>query len=297
MTHKSLMQRFSAFDAAVYLIMFFVLSVLMYPLWYVLMASVSDVARVYENPLLLLPRGFNLLSYDRIIQNSDIWSSYKNTLLYTVAGVTINIIMTVLGGYALSRSDFYGRNVFTFIMVFTMFFNGGLIPTYLIIKNMRLLNTFWVMVIPNAIATYYVILARTFFQTRIPHELQESAKIDGCANFRMLVKVVLPLSIPFISVIVLFYAMAHWNSYFQALIYLNDRKRWPLQLLLREILVQAQMDNMQEAFIYEGLSDRVMVREGLKYSTVVVASVPLLVVYPFLQRFFKEGILVGALKG
>jgi putative aldouronate transport system permease protein len=178
-----------------------------------------------------------------------------------------------------------------------MFFSGGLIPTYLLVRNLKMLNTFWAMVIPNAVATYYIILARTFFQTRVPVELQESARIDGCSNFQLFLKIVLPLAVPFISVITLFYSMGHWNSYFQALIYLTNRKMWPLQMILREILVQVQMDSMMQIAMDEGFADRIIIREGLKYSTIVVASLPLLLVYPFLQRFFKEGILVGALKG
>jgi putative aldouronate transport system permease protein len=231
------------------------------------------------------------------MENVEIWSSYLNTIKYTVVGVIINVGMTIFGGYPLSRKDFVGRNVFTVLIVFTMFFSGGLIPTYLLVRNLKMVNTLWAMVIPNAVATYYIILARTFFQTRVPFELQESAKIDGCGNFELFLKIVLPLSLPFISVITLFYSMGHWNSYFQAMIYLTNRKLWPLQMILREILVQVNMDSMMQPIVDEGFAERVIIREGLKYSTVVVASLPLLLVYPFLQRFFKEGILVGALKG
>jgi putative aldouronate transport system permease protein len=285
------------FDVIVFVVVVLFLLIIVYPLWFVIIASISNPVLYRDNPFLIIPRGFNLISYERVFENADIWMSYLNTVRYTVAGVAINVIMTVLGGYPLSRKDFVGRNVFTFIIVFTMFFSGGLIPTYLLVRNLKMLNTFWAMVIPNAVATYYIILARTFFQTRVPLELQESAKIDGCSNFQVFLKVVLPLAVPFISVITLFYSMGHWNSYFQALIYLTNRKLWPLQMVLREILVQGQMDSMMQVAVDEGYAERMIIREGLKYSTVVVASLPLLLVYPFLQRFFKEGILVGALKG
>jgi putative aldouronate transport system permease protein len=294
---KRLFAKLELFDVVVFGIVLALLCIIVYPLWFVIMASVSNPVLYRDNPFLIVPRGFNLLSYERVFQNADIWMSYLNTIKYTIAGVAVNVIMTVLGGYPLSRKDFVGRNVFTFIIVFTMFFSGGLIPTYLLVRNLKMLNTFWAMVIPNAVATYYIILARTFFQTRVPMELQESARIDGCSNFQLFLKVVLPLAVPFISVITLFYSMGHWNSYFQALIYLTNRKMWPLQMILREILVQVQMDSMMQVAVDEGYADRMVIREGLKYSTVVVASLPLLLVYPFLQRFFKEGILVGALKG
>jgi len=297
MDNRSGIEKFSFFDLMTHAVIGIFLILIIYPLWYVIIASISNPIRILQTSFLLVPREFNLKAYERVFQNSDIWSSYWNTIKYTFTGTAINIVMTILGGYTLSRRDFYGRNFFTFMFVFTMFFSGGLIPFYLVVRDLRMTNTFWSMVIPNAVATYYIILARTFFQTRVPLELQESARIDGCTNFMLLIKVVIPLSTPFISVIALFYSIGHWNSYFNALIFLSDRARWSLQLVLREILVQAQMDSMMAAATDEGYADRILMREGLRYSTVVVASVPLLAVYPFLQRFFKEGILVGALKG
>jgi len=297
MEDRSRLDKIGFFDVAVILVMVIFLILILYPLWYVIVASFSNPIRISQATVLFVPLDFNLASYERVFKNSEIWVCYLNTIKYTLIGTAINIVMTILGGYPLSRQDFYGRNFFTFIFVFTMFFSGGLIPFYLVVRDLRMLNTMWAMVIPNAVATYYIILARTFFQTRVPTELQESARIDGCTNVQLLIKVVLPLATPFISVITLFYSIGHWNSYFNALIFLTDRTKWSLQLLLREILVQAQMDSMMAAATDEGYADRLLVREGLKYSTVVVASLPLLATYPFLQRFFKEGILVGALKG
>jgi putative aldouronate transport system permease protein len=271
--------------------------IILYPLVFVLSASFSDARLIYQNPIVLWPKGFTLEGYKTVFENSDIWNGYKNTFVYTILGTFVNILMTVLGAYPLSRKDFYGRNLFTFFFVFTMFFNGGLIPTYLVIQSLGMINTVWVMVIPMAISVYNLIIMRTYFQTRIPEELQESAKIDGCSNIRLLIKIVLPLSTPIIAVMVLFYAVGHWNSYFHALIYLSDRTRYPLQLVLREILLRSEMESMLNIATDEAYAERMMSRESIKYAVVAVASIPMLILYPFLQKFFKEGIMVGALKG
>ena len=285
------------FAAIVVALVALFLFVILYPMLFVISASLSDTRLVYENPLLIIPKGFNLLSYGTVFENRDIWTGYRNTVLYTLAGTLLNVIMTVMAAYPLSRKDFYGRNFFTFIFIFTMFFNGGLIPTYLVVRNLGLLNKFVVMILPNAVNVYYIVIMRTFFQTRIPDEIEESAKIDGCTNIYMLIKIILPLAVPVIAVMVMFYSVGHWNSYFQALIYLTSRNRFPLQLILREILVRNQMEEMLTIATDEEYAQRLMTREGLKYAVVVVASVPILVLYPFLQKFFKEGIMIGALKG
>ena len=285
------------FAAIVVALVALFLFVILYPMLFVISASLSDTRLVYENPLLIIPKGFNLLSYGTVFENRDIWTGYRNTVLYTLAGTLLNVVMTVMAAYPLSRKDFYGRNFFTFIFIFTMFFNGGLIPTYLVVRNLGLLNKFVVMILPNAVNVYYIVIMRTFFQTRIPDEIEESAKIDGCTNIYMLIKIILPLAVPVIAVMVMFYSVGHWNSYFQALIYLTSRNRFPLQLILREILVRNQMEEMLTIATDEEYAQRLMTREGLKYAVVVVASVPILVLYPFLQKFFKEGIMIGALKG
>lgn len=285
------------FDTVNLVLLLLFLFVIIYPLYFVLVASLTDPRLIYDNPILLLPRGFTLESYRTVFNNQDIWTGYGNTLLYTSLGTIINIVFTILAAYPLSRSDLAGRGPLSLIIVFTMFFNGGLIPTYLVIRNLGMLNTIWAMVVPNAINVYNMVIMRTYFQTRIPGELNDSARIDGCSNLQTLARIVLPLSTPIIAVMVLFYSVWHWNSYFDALIYLSDRDRFPLQLFLREILVQSEVESMLTLAMDEGYGRRMVMREGLKYAVVVVSSLPMLILYPLLQRSFKAGILVGALKG
>ncbi|RAP75275.1 carbohydrate ABC transporter permease [Paenibacillus montanisoli] len=274
-----------------------ILLVILYPLLFVVFASVSDPRLMFEHPLLLWPKGFNVESYAKVFENKDIWMSYKNTILYTFVGTMINIIMTTIGAYPLSRRHFYGKGIFTFLFTFTMFFSGGLIPSYLVNKQLGIVNTMWVLVLPGAVSVFNLIIMRTYFQTRIPVELEESAYVDGANDFHLLYKVVLPLSTPIIAVMLLFYGVGHWNSYFEAMIYLSDRSLFTLQLILREILVQNQMDSMLSVSVDEQYAERMIVKEGLKYAVVVVSSLPLLIIYPMLSKFFEKGILVGAIKG
>jgi putative aldouronate transport system permease protein len=271
--------------------------VIMYPLLFVLFASFSDPRQIWDKPLLLYPAGFNLKSYAKVFENTEIWIGYANTLLYAIVGTAINIFMTVLGAYPLSRKRFYGKGFFTLLFAFTMFFGGGLIPMYLVNKQLGLLNTIWALVLPGAISAYNMIIMRTYFQTRIPDELEESAYVDGCTDFQMLYKIVLPLSMPIIAVMVLFYGVGHWNSYFDAMIYLTDRDKFPLQLFLREILVRNDFKEMAGISVGGEYADQMMVKEGLKYAIVVMSALPLLLLYPLLSRFFEKGIMVGAIKG
>jgi ABC-type sugar transport system, permease component len=271
------------------------LIIVLYPLIFVLSASFSDPVKVIEGEIWLLPQGFTLDPYYKLFENKDIWMGYKNTLIYAALGTVINLALTTLAAYPLSRKDMPGQNLFMIIIVFTMFFNGGLIPTYLLINNLQIDNTIWAMVIPTAIATYNLIVMRTFFQSSIPHELQESAWIDGCSNFRLLWSIILPLSKPILAVMVLFYAVGHWNAYFNALIYLKDRSLFPLQLILREILILNQSDNMGLGEI--GMAERVLMAESIKYSVIVVSSLPVLILYPFVQKYFVQGVMIGSVKG
>ncbi|WP_045517023.1 carbohydrate ABC transporter permease [Neobacillus niacini] len=269
---------------------------ILYPLYFVVSASFSNPAYILTGEMWLWPKGFNLDAYKKVFANEDIVNGFINTLKYTTFGTLINVIMTIMAAYPLSRKDFYGRNVIMAIFVFTMFFGGGLIPTYLLIRDLGMIDTFWVMVIPNAVAVWNIIIMRTFFQTTIPLELQESAQIDGCGNIRILINIVLPLSMPVIAVMVLFYAVGHWNSYFHALIYLSDKENFPLQLVLREILIKGEMDEMikanSESFFKQQLSV-----EGLKYAVLIVSNLPMMILYPFLQRYFVKGFMVGSIKG
>lgn len=283
------------FDAAVYLVAFVILCLVLYPLLFVVSASFSDPVKVIEGKVWLLPQGFTLEPYKLVFENKSIWTGFRNTLLYTSVGTFANVFLTIIAAYPLSRRDLPGRNAFMFLITFTMFFNGGLIPTYLLVKDMGMINTVWAMIVPTAIAAYNLIIMRTYFQTSIPFEIQESASIDGCSNVRMLFSIIIPLSKPIIAVIVLFYAVGHWNAYFNALIYLRDSALFPLQLILREILILNQSDDMGMGQI--GMSERVMLAESIKYSVIIVSSLPVLLIYPFIQKYFVKGVMIGSIKG
>ena len=266
-----------------------------YPLIFVISASFSSPMEVFAGKMWLLPKGFTTEAYKLVFRNKDIFIGYRNTVLYTAIGTFINVAMTMLGAYPLSRKKMYGRNMFMAYFTFTMFFSGGLIPTYLIIKSLGLYNTFWVMVIPGAVSVYNMIVARTYMQTTISEELYEAASIDGCSDGPAFFRIVLPLSAPIIAVLTLFYAVGHWNSYFNGLIYLGDRNRYPLQLILREILLSNMTGDMTE--MLETDINKFLVSESLKYAVIIVSCLPMLVLYPFLQRFFIKGIMIGAIKG
>ncbi|MDO3681101.1 carbohydrate ABC transporter permease [Paenibacillus ehimensis] len=284
------------FIVTVYAVLGLTALLVLYPLFFVLIASVSSPQLVLSGDIWLWPRDITWRGYEKLFANEEIMRGYGNTILYTAAGTAVNVAMTVAGAFPLSRRDFIGRQWIAGMMVFTMFFSGGLIPTYLLIKQLGLLNTFWVMIVPGAVSVWNIILMRTFFQNGLPFELQEAAAIDGCTNLRILWRIVLPLSAPILAVMVLFYSVGHWNAYFQALIYLSDRDKYPLQLILREILVQGETKDMVD--VSEGsLSGSVLDVESIKYAAVIVANLPVLLLYPFLQKYFVKGVMVGAIKG
>lgn len=275
------------------LLLFIVCIIIIYPVWYVLSASFSNPLAVMKNEIAFWPKGFNLLAYQKVFTNAEVWTGYRNTILYTVVGTLINLAFTSTGAFALSRKDFKGRNFWTMYITFTMFFSGGLIPVYMLIKTLKLYNTFWVMVIPGAISAWNMIIMRTFFQSNVPMELQEAAIIDGCNDLKIFFKIALPLSTPILAVMTLFYGVGHWNSYFGAMIYLDDRNKYPLQLILREILIQ----NISQENVAGPAADQQIIGEGIRYALIIVATVPILLVYPFLQKYFVKGVLIGAIKG
>jgi putative aldouronate transport system permease protein len=283
------------FDALVYTIAGIVLLLVLYPLLFVVSASFSDPISVIDGKVWLLPQGFTFTPYLHVFENESIWSGFRNTILYTLIGTFVNIILTILAAYPLSQKDLPGRKALMFIITITMFFSGGLIPTYLLIKELGMINTVWAMIVPGAISTYNLIVMRTFFQNGVPFELQESAWIDGASNFRLLLTIVIPLSMPIIAVMVLFYGVGHWNAYFNAMIYLKDRELFPLQLILREILILNQSDNM--GLDGAGMTERVMMAESIKYSVIIVSSIPVLLLYPFVQKYFVQGVMIGSIKG
>ncbi|MCS7459158.1 carbohydrate ABC transporter permease [Paenibacillus doosanensis] len=284
------------FEAIVYTLLTVVAVLVLYPLVFVLSASVSDPAAVLNGEMWLWPKDLSFVGYKKVLENHDLLRSYTNTIVYTVIGTAINLVMTVMAAYPLSQKSFYGRNVITAFMVFTMFFSGGLVPAYMLVKQLGMLNSMWALLIPGAVSVWNIVIMRTFFQNSIPSEMQEAAAIDGCSDWKALWRIVLPLSMPILAVMVLFYAVGHWNAYFSALIYLTDRELYPLQLLLREILVQGEMEHM----VNVGDSSHaktIMDQEAVKYAVVVVANLPILLLYPFLQQYFVKGIMIGALKG
>ncbi|GGD78539.1 carbohydrate ABC transporter permease [Paenibacillus nasutitermitis] len=284
------------FDGAIYAISAVILIVVLYPLIFVLSASFSDPTKVMAGEMWLLPKGFTLDAYKEIFRYDAVWNGYGNTLLYTTVGTCVNLMMTTLAAYPLSRRDLPGRSILMFVITFTMFFNGGLIPTYLIVKDLGLVNTFWAMIVPTAISTYNLIVMRTYFQNSIPWELQEASLIDGCSNTRLLVHIILPLSKPIMAVMVLFYAVNHWNAFFNALIYLRDEQLYPLQLVLREILIVSQSSFLDESGSTFGMTEKLLLAESIKYALIIIASIPVLIMYPFVQKHFVKGVMIGSIK-
>jgi putative aldouronate transport system permease protein len=282
------------FEIFNYCFMIFICVVMLYPFLFVLAASLSSSSHVARGMVGIIPRGFNLLAYKEVFSYRYIWTGYRNTILYTTCGTVVNLVMTICGAYPLSRKQFYGRGVFTFFIAVTMFFGGGLIPTYLVIRSYKLLNTFWVMIIPGAISTWNMIIMRTFFQN-LPAELEEAATIDGCSDAGVLVKIVLPLSTASIMTIGMFYAVGHWNSWFGAFIYLRDYDRYPLQLFLRLIVLLNQTNDIATTTVTENLNK--LIADTIKYAVIIVAVVPILCVYPFVQKYFVKGVMVGSIKG
>jgi len=284
------------FDGIVNVVAGFILLLVLYPLLFVLSASFSDPKMVMNGEMWLWPVGFTLAAYQEILNYGMVWVGYKNTILYTVFGTVVNIALTTLAAYPLSRRDLPGRNAFMFLITFTMFFHGGLIPTYLLVRDLGMVNTFWALIVPNAIATYNLIVMRTYFQTNIPWEIQEAAHMDGCSNAKLLTHIILPLSRPILAVMVLFYAVGHWNSFFNALIYLRNDALFPLQLVLREILIVSQSSFLDESGSF-GLSEKLLLAESIKYALIIVASIPVLIMYPFVQQHFVKGVMIGSIKG
>lgn len=282
------------FDLGNVLFMLALIAVTLYPMLYVLFGSLSEPGQLARaRGLLLWPQGFSLEAYGRVFANPAIATGYRNTIFYMLAGTAINVVMTSLGAYALSRKNLLWKRPITLLIIFTMFFSGGLIPTYLLVgRTLNWIDTPWALLVPGAINTWNLLILKTAFEG-VPVSLEEAARMDGANDFTILWRVVIPLSLPSIAVIVLFYAVAHWNAYFQALIYLRDRELFPLQLILREILVSNTTDAMTAGV---GSGDVEDIGETIKYATIVVATLPILLLYPFLQRFFIKGVLIGAVK-
>ena len=268
----------------------------LYPLIFVVSASISDPTAVNSGKVVLWPVGFNIKGYKAILKSKWITTGYRNSLFYTVAGTAINVSATMMAGYALSRKDLYGRKLITLFMMFTMWFSGGIITTYLVVNKIGLYNKWYTLIVMGLISVYNVIITRSFMSGSIPLELQEAARIDGCSDFQIFGRLILPLSKPVIAILCLYYGLGHWNSYFNALIYLKDKNLQPLQIFLREILVQNEAVNMSSDAL-DTMIERAMMAQTMKYSLIVVASLPMLIIYPFLQKFFVKGVMIGSVKG
>ena len=296
---KKSKQKLSRSDVVFYLINTTILAlfslIVLYPLLYVLSSSFSSPSAVSMGRVRLFPVEFSLEGYRAVFSYSPLWRSYGMSVLYTVLGTFISVLLTLLAGYPLSRKDFYGGRPLCFLFVFTMFVNAGMVPNYLLVKDLHMLDTVWAIIIPGALSAFNVMIARTFFSSSIPAELLEAAKIDGCDDFSFLWRIVLPLSKSIIAVLALFYAVGIWNSYFNALLYISDRKLFPLQMVLRDILITGNVDAPMQNM--ESLAEANKLKNVLKYSTIVVSSVPLLVVYPFVQKYFVKGVMIGSIKG
>ena len=234
---------------------------------------------------------------ETVFEYDSIWTGYLNSIVYTVSGTALSIALTLLAAYPLSRDDFRGKKFFTVLFVFTMMFNGGLIPTYLLVKNLNLTDTMWAVILPTAVSAYNMIVARTFFKQSIPKEMLEAAEIDGCTDFRFFCKIVLPLSAPIVAVLCLWVAVGLWNSYFNPMIYINSESKYPLQLVLRKILLMSQVDFTAASVDPEKLAKNQYLSEMLKYGTIVISSLPLMIIYPFVQKYFVKGVMIGSVKG
>lgn len=288
------------FDIVIFIILTVVLVVVAYPLYWVIISSFSDPAAVSGGDVLWKPIGFTLKGYQEVFNNSAVMRGFANSIFYTVVGVGVNLIVTLPTAYALSRDRFGGKKIVTIFYMITMFFGGGLIPTYLVVRNLNMLNSVWALVLPGCLSVYNMIVARTFFKSNISEELYEAAEIDGCTQAQFFFKIALPLSSAIIAILVLYYGVGHWNAYFSSLVYISDQDKYPLQLVLRNILITNQTALSQTATTEAAraaLREKQQIIDVMKYSLIIISSIPVLILYPFIQKHFVKGVMVGSLKG
>ncbi len=281
---------------SLYTVLIVLMLSVLYPLMYILSSSLSSPRAVVSGQVWLFPVEFSFRAYESVFQSSQIMLGYLNSIIYMVVGTLINVTLTVLLAFPLSQKTFYGRKIVVILMMITFFFNGGLIPTYLLVQDLHMLDTRWALWLPSALSVFQVIVARTFFQTSIPSELQEAAQIDGCRDIRFLVSIVIPLSKPVLAVLALIYGVQQWNSYFDALIYLRSEHLFPLQYVLRNLLILNAADPEMLANTAQKMRDQGF-EQVLKYALIVIACIPVLVMYPFIQKHFVKGVMIGSLKG
>ncbi|MFD0677710.1 MULTISPECIES: carbohydrate ABC transporter permease [unclassified Paenibacillus] len=293
--NKQISMGSKVFDSFNVFILILLMFITLYPIYYIFIVSISDGNLVTRGLITWIPLDITFDAYKIVFKNPDIWQAYGNTLLYTTVGTTINVFMTALCAYPLSRKDFYGRNLFIFMVAITMFISGGLIPLYLVVQQLGLIDTMWALVLPPAISAFNMIIMKTYFEG-IPMALQESAYLDGANEIQVLIKIILPLSLPVMATMVLFYAVHHWNSFFPALIYLNDSDKFPVQVLLRNIVIAGEFAD-QTADIGSASSNFRVVATNYKFAVIIITILPILIVYPYLQKYFVKGAMIGALKG
>ena len=268
----------------------------LYPIVYILSASFSSSTAVAQGKVWLLPVDLSLKAYEAVLGYSDLWLGYRNTIFYVIVGTIINVAMTMICAYPMARRDLWGRKSLSFFFTFTMLFSGGMIPSYILVKNLGMLNTVWALKLPGAMSVYNMIVARTYIESNIPHELLESSRIDGCNDVNFFFRMVLPLSKAIIAVLALWYAVGHWNSYFSAFLYLTEKELYPLQIFLKEILVQSEFNTEMLTDVKEALEMQNL-KLLLKYAVIVVSTVPLFAFYPFVQKYFVKGVTIGSVKG
>ena len=284
-----------AFNIFLYALCILILIIIAYPLYFIIIASFSNPSEVANGNVWFWPSQFTLDGYKELFRHGDIWMGYWNTILYTLVGTLIGLVVNISAAYSLSRKDLVGRKLITFFFIFTMFFNGGLIPTYFTIRDFHLYDTFWVMVLPFSVVVYNIIVARTFFDSSLPKELLDAAQIDGCGNLRFFFSIALPLSTAVIAVSALYIAVAQWHSYFNALVYIRSENLKPLQLVVRNILIT----NQSLVGAGDGLAAQEAMRLAnlMKYAVIIITTVPIMCVYPFVQKYFSQGVMIGAIKG
>lgn len=283
------------FDIVNYTFLSLVLLCVLYPLYFIIIASVSDPTLVNNGQVFFLPKGINFDGYKRVFGYNMVWRGYANTIFYTVLGTFFNIAVTMMLAYPLSRKIFSGKTVLMVYLLITMYFNGGLIPTYLVVKSLGLYDNWTVMIILGIVNVFNVIIAKTFIQNSIPEELFEAAMIDGCSHFKFFLRIVFPLSKAIVAVLVLYYGMEHWNDFMKALIYLSNEQAFPLQIVLKKILIESDISS--EFINVEDAVKRQNESEMMKYALIIVSTIPVMILYPFLQKYFVQGVMIGSVKG
>ena len=289
-----------AFDVTLFIILTLILIIVAYPLYFVIIASISDPQAVSGGDVTFLPVGFSLDGYAEVFKDTRVMRSFVNSIFYTTVGTCINLIVTIPTAYTLSRRQFAGKKFVTFFYMVTMFVSGGMIPTYLVVKNMHMLDTMWSLIVPGAMSVYNMIVARTFFESSLPEELFEAATVDGCGHTKFFFKIALPLSKAIIAIMVLYYGIGHWNNYFSALLYMKTEDKYPLQLVLRSILISNEANLSMAVTTPEmqaALQEQQALVDLMKYSLIIVSSIPVMILYPFIQKHFVKGVMIGSVKG